>query len=122
MPRYKQPILKPWLSGKLDNRDKRFIQVGASLLQSTAFKSLNYASRILYLCLANDAGKENSVEFSHSAAKRYGFPPSTFDRSIKELIAAGFIERVEDEDRSQYKTSRFRFTYKWKTSGLRLSF
>ncbi len=114
MPRYKQPVLKPWLSGKSDNKDKRFIQVGASLLQSPAFKSLNYASRCLYLCLANDAAKDSIVEFSHSDAKRFGFPPSTFDRSTKELCDAGFIERVEDEDRSQYKTSRFRFISAWK--------
>ena len=57
MPRYKsRPTIVPWLSARPDNREKRFIQVGDSLLFSDAFQELRVGAKHLYLCMAMESG------------------------------------------------------------------
>lgn len=127
MPRRKSakniPIC-PWLSAKLDNREGRFIQIGNSLFLShknagseeegNAFLRLPAGTRFVYLALTLEAGGKSTVKFSHSAAKKYGISPTTYDRSMKQLRDAGFVEQVLDENRSQFATNVFRFINQWK--------
>ncbi len=104
----------PWLSGKGDNKEGRFVQVGNSLLLSRDFQTLTAGARWLYLCMTMEAGGKREFAFSHSAAKKYGIPGSSFDRQIQELKEAGFVEVVPDEDRAQFAPNRFRFCFGWK--------
>ena len=71
----------------------------------------------MYFAIAMEAGGKQSVRFSHGDAERkYGIPSSTYDRAIKELIAAGFIRQELDEFRSQYRKNEFVFINDWKKS------
>lgn len=60
------PAIVPALSAKVDNKEKRFIQVGNSLLLSKQFHALSTGSRFLYFCMAMERGGKE--EF-HSSAK-----------------------------------------------------
>lgn len=107
--------IKWYLSRKLDCKEGRFIQLGNSLLLSKEYQSMSWTAKHLYICLAMEAGGKDQTEFSHSAAKKYGFPSSTFDRAIRELQENGFILLVLDEARSQFKTNVYRFCHSWKS-------
>ena len=50
------PTIVPALSAKVDNKEKRFIQVGNSLLLSKQFHALGTGSRFLYFCMAMESG------------------------------------------------------------------
>lgn len=50
------PTIVPALSAKVDNKEKRFIQVGNSLLLSKQFHALSTGSRFLYFCMAMESG------------------------------------------------------------------
>ena len=108
--------LSPWLSAHTDCREGRFIQVGNSLLLADAFHNLNSGARFLYLCLAMEAGGKPGVKFSRSTAKKYGIPTTTFERAIKQLRDAGFIELQEDENMFQYAANVYRFSSRWKSN------
>lgn len=104
----------PWLSGRLDCREGRFVQLGNSLLLSKSFQKLTAGAQILYICLTMEAAGKPAVKFSHGAAKKYGIAPTTFDRAIKQLCEAGFVEFVEDDNLYQFATNVYRFSNAWK--------
>ena len=118
MPRHKlarNVAIRPWLSAKLDAREWRFVQLGNSLLLSKRYQKLSASTRLLYLALAMESGGQKTVAFPHGAAKKYGFPSSTFDRAIAELKKRGFILLLEDEERGQFKANVFQFSEMWKS-------
>jgi len=92
MPRYKsRPTIVPWLSARLDNREKRFIQVGDSLLFSKAFRELRIGARYLYFCMAMESGGKRDFKFPTAAAEKYGFSSSSFWSYVRELEDKRFI-------------------------------
>ncbi|MCC8129215.1 MAG: hypothetical protein LIO51_04665 [Clostridiales bacterium] len=106
--------LLPWLSAKPDNIDRRFLQVGNSVMLSKTLQSLSAGARWLYFALSMEAAGKREVLFTHSSAQKYGIPGSSFDRQILELKWAGFVESVPDENQAQYSPNRFKFCYSWK--------
>lgn len=104
--------IKPWASAKGDNKEERFTQTGNSLLFSKEWQSLSYGARCLYACMRMECGGEREFEFKHKAAKKYGFPSSSYDRYRRELEEAGFITNVSRIE--QYAPIRYRFCYEWK--------
>lgn len=84
----------PWLSARLDSKEGRFIQIGNSLLLSEKYNALRPVTRLLYLCMAMEAGGNKSFNFPLSAAKKYGFSESSLWRGVKELESAGFLRHV----------------------------
>ena len=107
-----------WLSAKPDCREGRFIQVGNSLLLSKEFQALTASAKLTYLALCMEAGGKSMVKLSHSGAEKYGLSSSSFDRSIKQLLACGFLEQLEDDNRAQFATNVYRFSYRWKQKPL----
>jgi hypothetical protein len=83
--------ISPWLSAKTDSKEKRFLQIGNSLLLSEEMKGLGNGARYLYLCMAMEAGGKRDFAFPAAAAKKYGIARNSFDRFKAELIAAGLI-------------------------------
>ena len=90
--RRSKPMIAPWLSAKPDDREKRFIQVGNSLLFSEQFHALGTGSRYLYFCMAMESGGRRTFTFPQRAAKKYGIAPSSLRKHITELEKAHFIE------------------------------
>lgn len=110
----KSCAISPWLSAKADCRENRFIQAGNSFFFNKKVQSLSAGARWLYLSATLEAGGKRDFVFTHSAAKKYGIAPSSFDRYLRELKDGGFVEKVEDENMAQYAPSRYRFVFDWK--------
>jgi len=94
MPRRKSAdkcSILPWLSAKPDSREGRFTQIGNSLLLSPKFKELTTGARSLYISMAMEAGGQREFEFPRTSAIKYGFPTTTFERLLKELLSVGCI-------------------------------
>ena len=106
--------LLPWMSARLDCKEKRFLQLGNSLFFSDTFQQLNAGSRWLYLCMAIESGGKRDVVFSRAIAKKYGIPRNSFSRQIKELKDSGFIEVSIEGNLWQFEPSVYRFSFDWK--------
>lgn len=105
--------IRPWLSAKQDCKEGRFIQVGNSLLFSKAAQSLSAGSFRLYLCMAMESGGRSEFSFPNSAAKKYGFAETSFNRYTKELREKGFII-VTECGRITRTPNIYRFSFSWK--------
>jgi hypothetical protein len=93
MSKYKaKPTIVPWLSGKADNQERRFIQVGNHLLLSKRFQQLGAGAKHLYFCMAMESGGRRSFLFPQTAALKYGIAPSSLRRYIRELEAGQFLK------------------------------
>lgn len=93
------PTIVPALSAKVDNKEKRFIQVGNSLLLSKQFHALSTGSRFLYFCMAMESGGRKNFILPQKDAKKYGIAPSSLRKHINKLEAARFrVYRVRTLD------------------------
>lgn len=107
--------ISPWMSAQADRMEKRFLQVGISLMESDAVHKLTPAARWLYLAMAMESYGKPEVTFTHGTAKKYGISGTTFDRRIGELCENGFVERVQDPALMQYSPAVFRVSLVWKS-------
>lgn len=106
----------PWLSGKADGREGRFLQLGNSLLLDKRFHALSSGARYLYLCLSMEAGGKKTVQFSRgTTAKKYGIPKNSFTRQIEELVQNGFVQRIADDDLLQFAPAVYELSILWKS-------
>lgn len=112
MSRTRKKPLPPWASERIDGSDKRFIQIGNSLLLSPKYNSLTLGSRHLYLCMIMEAGGNKNFKLPKSAAKKYGVPSSSLRRYIDELVSAGFIIRHSMANLRQ--ANEYEFCGEWK--------
>lgn len=101
-----------WMSAKADNKEKRFIQVGNSLLLSKEFQKLGVGARCLYMCMAMESAGKRGFEFPLSSAKKYGFGNSTLRRYIAELEEAKFI--TVNSMKNVRRPNEYAFSLEWK--------
>lgn len=104
--------IKPWLSGRVDCREKRFIQVGNTLMLSETFQCLSPGSKYLYFCMALESAGRSYFTFPLGAAKKYGIRGSSLRRHINELEQKGFIVRHSMKNLRQ--PNDYNFSYGWK--------
>lgn len=104
--------LQPWLTEKVDCNEKRFVQVGNSLLLSPCFQDLSAGARYCYLCMTMEAGPRREFRLPKSAAKKYGIPHSSLCRYIRELEDGGWID--VRSMKSLRKPNEYRFCLTWK--------
>ena len=83
--------IKPWLSAHSDCKEGRFIQCGNSLLLSKKFQALTAGAQMMYLCMTMESAGRKDFLFPQAVAKKYGFPPASMRRYIKELQESGYI-------------------------------
>ena len=102
----------PWLSGRSDCREGRYLQIGNSLLLSEQMKNLNYGARYLYLCMGMESGGCREFEFPVSSAKKYGIPRNSFDRHKSELISAGLVD-LKASGRTTRENNIYSFRTDW---------
>jgi len=111
--RYKaKPGLVPWLSAKGDGKEKRFIQVGNTLLLSKTFQALGTGAQHLYFCMAMESGGKRQFIFPQSAAKKYGITPSSLRRHVKELEEAGLLKVYSMQ--TLRLPNEYEFSLRWK--------
>lgn len=94
------PTIVPALSAKVDNKEKRFIQVGNSLLLSKQFHALSTGSRFLYFCMAMESGGRKNFILPQKDAKKYGIAPSSLRKHIYDLSQS---RRFIDHDNLELK-------------------
>ena len=113
------PTIVPALSAKVDNKEKRFIQVGNSLLLSKQFHALSTGSRFLYFCMAMESSGRKNFILPQKDAKKYGIAPSSLRKHINELEVARFIRVYSGKPTRE--PNRYEFCQGWKlpTSHLR---
>ena len=104
----------PWMSGNPTNEEKRFIQVGNSLLFHDAFNSLTVGCRYLYLCMSMECAGKRKFVFPQAAAKKYGITPSSLRRHVDELEAGHFVKVYSGQ--SVRKPNIYEFCFDWKLS------
>lgn len=104
--------LSPWLSARADNKEKRFIQVGDSLLFSKAYQSLSSGAVRLYFAMAMEASGKIEFQFPLSVAKKHGFSQASFRRYITELEKSKFI--TINSGRTTREPNIYRFSFLWK--------
>lgn len=104
--------LRPWLSARCECDDGRFIQVGNSLLLSSAFQRLSAGAQVLYFCMAMECGGRRGLIFPKAAAKKYGIAERSLRRHIDELTDAGFIETTSLKNLR--KPNEYLFSLRWK--------
>ena len=105
----------PWMSAKADGREKRFLQVGNSLLLSKKFQSLGTGARLLYLCMAMESGGRRTFLLPRMAAKKYGVPSTSLRRYISQLADGGFIK--VSSNKNLRKPNVYAFSSAWRTAG-----
>ena len=106
------PII-PWLSARYDHAEKRFIQVGNTLIMSKEWQELSAGARLLYLSMAMEAAGLQQFVFPLAVAKKHGFCAGSFRRYIPELIEHGFIELVKSGKETRTKNV-YCFAFGWK--------
>ena len=106
--------LVPWMSARPDNVEKRFIQVGNTLLFNKVFQSLGAGSQKLYLCMAMESGGKRDFTFPQKAAEKYGIKPSSLWRHIKELEAGKFIKVYSGKPTRE--PNKYEYCPQWKRS------
>lgn len=106
--------LVPWMSARPDNVEKRFIQVGNTLLFNKVFQSLGAGSQKLYLCMAMESAGKRRFIFPQAAAKKYKIAPSSLRKHINELEAKGFIKVYSGK--ATREPNLYEFCYDWKLS------
>ena len=119
MPKYKaNATICPHLTARSQcgqDRERRFVQIGSSLLHNKNFQSLSSAAQHLYLCMCMDAGASSVFRFCRSDALRYGIAYSTFLRAKNELLAKHFI-RIKTNGRWTRTANRYVFDLSWKVA------
>ena len=124
MPRRKAAsncTILPWLSGKQDCKDGRFIQIGNSLLlrqitegAGNPFVNLPDGAKYLYFCMAMESGGKRCFQFPQAAARKYGIPPATLRRNIEKLIEAGMIKK--ESGKTVRQPNNYEFDFSWKAA------
>jgi len=104
--------LVPWMSARPDNVEKRFIQVGNTLLFNEAFGSLTVGCRYLYFCMSMESAGKRRFVFPQAAAKKYGIAPSSLRRHVDELEAKRFIKVYSGQ--CVRKPNIYEFCFDWK--------
>ena len=89
--------------------------MGNSLLLSKTFQRLGRGAQMLYLAAALESGGKQEIKFTHGTARKFGFSATTFDRYLRELFAAGFLEKVEPPDMERYAPLVLKFSNNWKS-------
>ena len=113
MPRKKtDPTICPWLTAKPDNKEKRFVQLGNTLLLSEPFQDLCPGARLLYLSMCMESAGRRCFTFPQSAAKKYGIPSTSLRRYIEELIEQGFLTR--SSGKNLRVANQYGFSLSWK--------
>ncbi len=119
----KNVSILPWLSGRSDCKEGRFIQIGNSLLLSrrtedgdegNLFLNLSPGARLTYLCMAMEAGGKKEFKFPNAAIKKYGLPVRSARRWIEELEQNGFI--ICNHALYTREANVYVFTATWKTA------
>ena len=108
--------IKPWLSANGNNREKKFIQAGASLFESSSFHNLKDSTKFLYLCMTVESGQYRNFKFSRKTARFYGISESSLRRGVKELAAAGFITFVSGANLRV--ANEYTYSYDWKLKSM----
>lgn len=112
MSKRKYPVaVLPWMTARADCKERRFLQVGNTLLLSKKFQALRPGARMLYLSMAMESGGRRGFQFPLSAARKYGLPSTSLRRYVRELTEEGFL--TVQSNRNLRAPNLYAFTSHW---------
>lgn len=106
--------ISPWFSGRLNCKERRFLQIGDSFMLSDPVKRLKAGEFMLYVCMGMEAGGKKQFLFPQKSAKKYGISKSSFGRHKDELIKKGFIKLVGESGKITREPNLYEFCLNWK--------
>lgn len=112
MARMKKTPFPPWQTKKPNGIEERYIRLGNSQLLSNAVLTLNPAAFRVYVYMLLESGGKPVFEFPRSKFIRI-ISQGGFQKAVKELTAAGFIE-LEEQNANIRKPNLYRFSDKWR--------
>ena len=112
MSRQKKKPLSPWVTAKPDGMEKRFIQIGDTLVYHPAWLALSAGAKVLYLYMCMESGGKNEFIIPQRVYGRFT-DGKAFRRAKKVLIDAGFIEIAHNGANTRTENI-YRFCYGWK--------
>lgn len=113
--------LKPWESARRDCRERRFVQIGNSMLlpkysedkkQINPFYDLKTGEKYLYFCMVMEAGGRRDFRFPLSSAKKYGISNGSFRTYVETLIDKKLITRQSGKNTRE--ANNYSFSSGWK--------
>ncbi|MFR3865515.1 MAG: hypothetical protein ACLVA8_08200 [Faecalibacterium prausnitzii] len=104
--------LPRWLTASPDQKEKRFVQVGNTLLFDRRFTALSVGARYFYILAANESGGQRSFQFPASKMEALGISKRTGWNYLKELEAAGFIECIKS-GKCARQPNDYQFSFQW---------
>lgn len=112
MSRQKKKPLSPWTTAKPDGMEKRFIQIGDTLVYHPAWLALSAGAKVLYLYMCMESGGKNEFIIPQRVYGRFT-DRRAFHRAKNELIGAEFIELVKSGANTRTENV-YRFCFNWK--------
>ena len=113
MRRRRKP-LPPWATATEDGIERRFIQIGGTLLSSEAYQRLSANAARIYFHMMFESGGKIEFEMPFGKYKKIMWRDA-FQRAKNELIEAGFIE-LSESGANLRKPNVYRFSKKWKNT------
>ncbi|MEA4899568.1 MAG: hypothetical protein VB115_15165 [Christensenellaceae bacterium] len=102
----------PWETTRASGIEKRYVRFGNSQMLHSAMSKLSHPAYRVYMNMRLEAGGEQGFIFPRAKYKDW-MVPDVFNRAVKELVRAGFIE-VHEHNAHRRKPNVYRFTEGWK--------
>lgn len=112
MSRKKITPFKEWETTKENGIEKRYIRIGSTKL--ARMTELSPSAFKVFVCMCMESAGKETFEFPYSKYKDY-MAKNTFKKVKAELIAAGYIEEVQNNQNLR-KPNVYRFATGWKRS------
>ena len=114
-----QQSFPAWKTASATEHEKiGYAKVGSSVLQSGPFNELTPTAQIVYVKLLAISHDDRGFSISYgNMEKNWKVSKSSFQRALKDLEEAGFIERQKIDHcdgELQYQTSVYCYVTKWK--------
>ena len=104
--------LPPWASAAPGGDERRFIQLGVSLLDHPKFIALKPGDQILYIRMKQHADPRPEFEMPRQVYAKFT-DSKAFANSLEHLVSAGFVEVVANNYCIR-KPNVYRFSTRWK--------
>ena len=103
----------PWKSCERDYRERTFVQIGLSMLDHSATRSLSAPAFQLLVYMQLEARGNRNFKYPRSKYERF-MHRATFERACGELVNKGFIT-IEKRFPHTRKPTEYAFSEGWKT-------
>lgn len=118
MPRKKKTPFPPWASASIAGEEKRFIRIGASIMEHPAMLRLPHTAFRVYVEMLKESKGYIEFEMPRHVYTRF-ISKDGFAKAVRDLEEAGFII-VSEHNAHRKMPNKYRFSEGWKVSDVDL--